>query len=179
MNVPASAPASANSIVVQHRVKPHKGHSDDDHYTVPPMSIVFTHAESGSSHDGIRNVAAHQDCMPTDPGGADHLAKGKFRGVSIGGINGKEARRFRNADRFTVIVRGEATIMVPYNDTVGIAIGQFVRVKKGTGVFRGFDRVQTASIEGMAGFVPGETIGKLIRKSTPRHKENIATVLLL
>ena len=54
---------------------------------------------------------------------ANHLAKGKFRACSIGGINGKEARRFRNADRFTVIVRGEATIMVPYNDTVGIATG--------------------------------------------------------
>ena len=37
----------------------------------------------------------------------------------------------------------------------------------------GFDKVQTASIEGMADFVPGETIGKLIRKSTPRHKKTL------
>ena len=178
MNVPASIPATANSILAQHRTKPSAEFRDAtqhaNHYTIPPMSMVFA---TDGSKDHVRNVAAHVDCFA---GVTEVNRRRRFRGVSMAGIMGAEAVRFRNnGDRLTIITRGEATIMVPYDHVKNISLGSWVKVKDNDKkkYFRDFQATPTFSIEGCNNC--DEAIGKLIRKPDRRGQENWATVCLV
>ena len=178
MNVPAAAPATANSIVVQFRSRPAAVHRGDaKHYCIPPMSLLFVPDGEGTK-DSIRDVVANQDCFSgTAPG------RSKFCGVSMGGLDGSTAMKYGKAhqDRFTAIVRGEATIMVPYSDVSGIQLGEHVKAKSYDSVnkpfFRNFDECRTFSIE-KANAEDDEAIGVLIRKPDRRSPAHWATVVL-
>lgn len=175
MNVPPTTPATANSILAQYRARPTKefrGTANVHHYTIPPMSMIFA---TGDSKDMINDVSASADCFS---GLNAAQMRRKFKGVSIEGIWGAEATRFRDADRITAITRGEATIMVPYKDVERINLGSWVRIKTPdpTVTFANFDKTPTYTIEQCDECF--EAIGRLIRKPSRRHKDNFATVLL-
>ena len=183
LTVPPTVPASANSIVAQFRARPIAKHTKDaSHYCIPPMSIVVsTDTEDDlkkPAADHVRNVAAHSECGTND-GTDGPVALHRFRGVSIGGLAGRQAHGSRTNDRFTAIIRGEATIMVDHAAITGISIGDYVGIEETSkkNGFQNFEACPTIQIKKADN--AQSAIGILIRKPDPRRPENWATVHLL
>lgn len=181
MNTPPSVPASANSIVAQHRVMPPDGHRRmAEYYTIPAMSLVF---ETEGTKDNIRNVAAHTECNGYNPDDPDILPeRPQFRGVSIATTDGAEAMKWKESrNRITLITRGEATIMVPFAQVQRLKLGEDVYIgpPEPGAKFRDFPDTPTFGLRAKKdGDKEGAAIGRLIRKPTRRQAENWATVVL-
>ena len=186
LTVPPTVPASANSIVAQFRARPKDGFTKDvSHYTIPPMSLVFATETDEELNkpalDHVRNASAHIECISDD---STPITLHRFRGVSIEGLPGRQAHAHGNNDRFTAIVRGEATIMVDYEQIENIDIGAYIgleprgntgSIKQNT--FQNFIDCPTVTLKKAAN--SSDAIGILIRKPDKRRPENWATVHLL
>ena len=108
MNVPPTTPATANSIVAQFRARPangFRGAKYPEHYTIPPMSMVFA---TGDSSDMVSDVSATTNCFP----GKDSIELRRiFKGVS-GGLWGLGLEI--SQQRTSLSSRGGSHYLVPY-----------------------------------------------------------------
>ena len=183
LSLPPTVPASANSIVAQFRAHPIDSKtSDHSHYCIPPMSIIMSTESDADlkkpARDNVRNAAAHHECG-TINGALGAVELHRFRGVSIGGLSGRQAHGSMTNDRFTAIIRGEATIMVDHAAIETISIGDYVGIQSTDkfNTFQNFEACPTIQLNKAANAT--EAIGILIRKPDPRRPENWATVHLL
>ena len=174
--VPVNNDAHGNAIVCQFRARPPttKDRSNDDNYTIPPMTMCFsddTYAVNRAGPD-VLDVHACADC-------GDASSKRVFRGVSLQGVRGKEARRpGESRNRVTLYVRGKVTIMCNAetlsSTNVGDAVGYDTTKQI---VFAGFEGTPVMELVKVRADSRA-CIGTLVNKGDRRHRVNCATVLL-
>lgn len=186
--VPASPSAHANSIIVQGRAHTPahiKVANKADYLAIPPMSMVFrlktTTPRETQTH--VRNLFANAECLHKVAN--NDLSNIEFRGVSIDGLGGKDALQFGEArNRFAVITRGIATLMINNAHLKKIKVGSPVKYEFGrtghTNSANAFITFATTPIATLVecGHNDSKCIGELISKPKMNDQTNWCSVLL-
>ena len=101
-----------------------------------------------------------------------------FRGISLAGVRGSDARRGESRNRIALAARGKVNIMCDADALAKVSVGSAVTFDRTDFLtFGGFDNTPVCALVACAGNDP-KRIGTLINEGDRRHRLNSATVLL-